>query len=82
MKGIQYSGGKVDKMAIIGSIITKPLDLNTEIGKITLPSVGYQVVEIVKSNGKTIYITNQWHKENRVPLIIIEDIVESVTLLP
>lgn len=82
MKGIQYSGGKVDKMAIIGSIITKPLDLNTEIGKITLPSVGYQVVEIVKSNGKTIYITNQWYKENRVPLIIIEDIVESVTLLP
>jgi hypothetical protein len=82
MKPIEYSGGKVDKMAIIGSIITKPLDLNTEIGKITLPSVEYQVVEIVKSNDKTIYITNQWYKENRVPLIIIEDIVESVTLLP
>lgn len=82
MKPIEYSGGKVDKMAIIGSIITKPLELKSPAGDITLPSVEYQVVEIVKSNDKTIYITNQWHKENRVPLIIIEDIVESVTILP
>jgi len=77
MKPIQYSGGKVDKMVIIGSIITKPLELKSSAGDITLPSTEYQVVEIVKSNDKTIYITNQWHKENRVPLIIIEDIVES-----
>jgi len=82
MKGIKYSGGKVDKMAIIGSIVTKSLELKSSAGDITLPSTEYQVVEIVKSNDKTIYITNQWYKENRVPLIIIEDIVESVTLLP
>ena len=77
MKGIKYSGGKVDKMAIIGSIVTKSLELKSSAGDITLPSTEYQVVEIIKSNDKTIYITNQWHKENRVPLIIIEDIVES-----
>ena len=71
----------VTKMPIIGSLRTKVLNMVKTIGDksepYVVPAETYQVVEIHNHNGKDLYITNLWYKEyKRVPLMIVEDIVE------
>ena len=71
----------ITKMPIIGSLRTKVLNMVKTIGDksepYVIPASTYNVVEIQNHNGKDIYITNIWYKEyKRVPLIIVEDIVE------
>ena len=74
-------GGDVTKMSIIARIVTKPLEMTSEPSgeKSTIPAAEYDVVEIIEQGGKKIYVTNLWYKEyKKIPLIIIEDLVESV----
>lgn len=59
---MQYSGGDVTIMPIIGHVIT-----NDIIGTPTTHSV----VEIIHDKEHIIYVTNEWYKEyKRIPLII------------
>jgi hypothetical protein len=69
---LNYSNGDVTKMPIIGTITTNKFQWGTY----KLPSEKIDVVEIVEDNGKKYYITNKWYKENSVPNIVHEDMVE------
>jgi hypothetical protein len=74
----------VTQMAVIGVVVTKVLEMTITTGDKSAPYTMepevYKIVSIAEHNGKKFYITNQWHKEyKRIPLIIVEDIVESYT---
>jgi len=77
----------IKKMPIIGTIKTKALVIDI-IGSqykepYSLRPVTYEVVETNMHNGKMYFTTNIWYKEHkRIPLIIVEDIVEIFKKVP
>ena len=76
-EGLNYSGKDVTKIPIIGQVICSEMKYSFGGKEHISPSVTYNVVEIINDeNGKKYYITDKWYKENRVPLIIHEDLVE------
>ena len=66
------SSKDVTKMPIIGKVTAKELSF----GSTTFPEEEYDIVDTIEENGKTIYITNKWYKQGRVPLVIHEDLVK------
>ena len=71
----------VTKMPVIGQVTTSELVFTADNGeKITIPSSTYNVVSTFEQNGHKFYVTDRWHKEGRVPLLIVDDIVESTTV--
>jgi hypothetical protein len=70
-EALEYSGGDVTKMPIIGTVTTKEFTW----GKMTIPSGKDDVVEIIESNGQKIYVINRWNK-GRIPQVIHSDMVE------
>lgn len=72
----------IKKMPVIGTITTKVIKLDV-IGTeqkepYVMPAETYEVVDTHTHEGKIYFITNVWYKEHkRVPLIIVEDIVEN-----
>ncbi len=68
-------------MPVIGQVTTRELVFTDDKDeKITIPSTTYDVVSTFEQNGHRFYVTNKWHKEGRVPLLIVDDIVESTTV--
>lgn len=68
IKPLQYSGGDVTTMPIIGKVITKT------IGPFEMSE--YDVVEIIETDRGRIYVANQWYKENRTPQLIHSELVQ------
>jgi hypothetical protein len=68
IRPLQYSGGDVTSMPIIGKVITKP------IGPFEMAE--YDVVEIIETDKGRIYVANQWYKENRTPQLIHSELVQ------
>lgn len=64
--GLSYSGGDVEKMPIIGKVISKAIGPFEE-GE-------YDIVEVIEGNGKPIYVSNTWYKK-RIPQLIHSDLV-------
>lgn len=65
---IQYSGGDVTSMPIIGKVITKPIG-PFEAGE-------YDIVEIIDHPNGKIYVANQWYKSwKRIPQLIHSELV-------
>lgn len=66
----------VTKMPIIGIAIAAGILING----VKSPDVEYDIVAIIDGNkNDKIYVTNQWHKEGRVPLMLHQDLVKSYT---
>lgn len=67
---LQYSGGDVTRMPIIGRVITHAIGPFEE--------ASYDVVEIIEDpNGKDIYVCNKWYKDyKRIPQLIHSDLVK------
>lgn len=61
----------VSKMPVIGHLKTSELNW----GDTTIPSVTYNIVEIIDGNNGIIYITDKWYKPG-VPLIIHSDLAK------
>jgi hypothetical protein len=71
----------ITKMPVIGTLTTKVLKMDiigTSSGEsYSVPAETYQIVDSHMYNGKIFFVTNVWYKEHkRIPLIIVEDIVE------
>ena len=66
-ESLSYSGGNVEKMPIIGKVITKPIA--------NFDEATYDIVEIIQGDGKDIYVVNSWYK-NRIPQLIHSDLVK------
>ena len=65
---LQYSGGDVTSMPIIGRVITKPIG-PFEAGE-------YDIVEIIDTPKGPIYVANRWYKEwKRIPQLIHNELV-------
>lgn len=66
---LQYSGGDVTSMPVIGKVITKPIG-PFEAGE-------YDIVEIIDTPKGPIYVANRWYKEwKRIPQLIHSELVE------
>ena len=63
---IEWSGGDVTRMPIIGRVITKPVG--------PFESGTYDIVEILDSPSGRIYIANRWYKRG-VPQLIHQELV-------
>jgi hypothetical protein len=59
-------------MPIIGIVTTVAMCW----GDIILPSESYGVVKVFQEKDHTYYVTNKWYKENSVPLVLVDTIVE------
>lgn len=66
-ESLTYSGGDVEKMPIIGQVITRPMG--------PYESGTYDVVEIIKDKDKDLYVINTWYK-GHIPNLIHEDLVD------
>jgi len=67
----------VTKADIIGKVTTKAMSWRTNDNEpYEMPAATYSVVSIFDKNGHKFYVTNIWHKEGRVPLVIVDDIVD------
>jgi hypothetical protein len=65
---IEYSGGDVTKMPIIGKVITKPIE--------PFEPAEYDIVEVIESRGHKIYVANFWYKEwKKIPQLIHSELV-------
>ena len=65
---LQYSGGDVEKMSVIGTVTTKPIG--------PFESGEYKVVEIIKdTNGNDVYVCDFWYK-GRIPQLIHSELAE------
>jgi hypothetical protein len=69
-EGLEYSGGDVLKMPVIGKVITHAIGPFDE--------GSYDVVEIIDDpSGKEVYVCNSWYKEyKRIPQLIHSDLVK------
>ncbi len=68
-ENLEYSGEDVTRMPIIGKVITRAIGPFEE--------AEYDVVEIINSQGKDIYVCNRWYKEyRRIPQLIHSDLVK------
>jgi len=66
---LQYSGGDVTSMPIIGKVITKPIG--------PFESGEYDIVEIIDTPRGPIYVANRWYKERkRIPQLIHSELVD------
>jgi len=69
VENLEYSGEDVTRMPIIGKVITRAIGPFEE--------AEYDVVEIINSQGKDIYVCNRWYKEyRRIPQLIHSDLVK------
>lgn len=73
-KPLSYSGGDVEKMPIIGTLVTRELKM----GEHVIPSAMYNVVEIIEDTNGEIYVVDKWYK-SRVPQLIHVNLVEKYT---
>jgi hypothetical protein len=65
---IEYSGGDVTKMPVIGKVITKPIG--------PFGPAEYDIVEVIESRGHKIYVANFWYKEwKKIPQLIHSELV-------
>lgn len=68
-KPLQYSGGDVTRMSIIGKVITHPIG--------SYGPSEYDIVEIIDSPNGKIYVANMWYKEwKRIPQLIHSQLVQ------
>ena len=72
-EALSYSGGDVTKMPVIGKVLCAEMQW----GEHTYPPVEYDIVEIIEDGGRKFYVTNKWHKEGRVPLLIVDELVDT-----
>lgn len=65
---IEWSGGDVEKMPIIGKVITKHIG-PFEPGE-------YEIVEILDGPNGKVYVVNGWYKKHkRIPQLIHSELV-------
>jgi hypothetical protein len=66
---LEYSGGDVTKMPIIGRLKTKAIG--------PFEPAEYDIVEIIDTETGPIYVANMWYKEwKRIPQLIHHELVD------
>ena len=73
---MNWSGRDVEKVPVIGELVTQPLILTAGKSVTNYPSTTEKVVEIIETKTGKVYVINKWYKPG-VPQIIHEGIVIS-----